>query len=314
MKAIQLASFGAADQLQLVELEQPQPSARQYLIKVHASAVNPVDFKIRSGKLRPIMWPRLPTVLGFDVCGEIVARGPQATRLAVGAAVYARLDARFGGAYAQYAVAGEDAVARKPAGLSDAEAATVPLAGLTALQALRDCGRLRGGQHVLVVGGSGGVGHFAVQIAKAMGAHVVASCSAGNLAMVRGLGAEHVIDYRSEPYRTFTAPYDVILDTAVSDPFSVFAPLLAPAGRYVAATPSAGLIARLPLLALTSRKRIVFVMLKSSASDLDQLSEWIEGHQLRPIIDRSYPLAETAAAHAYAEQGHVKGKVALTIA
>jgi 2-desacetyl-2-hydroxyethyl bacteriochlorophyllide A dehydrogenase len=313
MKAIQLTHFGAPEQLQLLDVERPKPGPRQYLIEVHASSVNPVDWKLRSGSLRPFLWPRLPVVLGFDVCGVVVERGAAATRFATGSAVYARLDSRFGGGYAQYAVASESAIAHKPNNLSDAEAATVPLAGLTALQALRDCGHLQAGQRVLIVGGMGGVGHFAVQIARAHGAHVAASCSTANVARVRELGAEHVIDYRSEPYRTFDLPYDVILDTVIAERFKVFAPLLAPHGRYVAATPSLELLLRAPLVALTSRRRIAFVMLKTSGADLEELTNLIEAGKLRPIVDRSYPLAETAAAHAYAEQGHVHGKVAVIV-
>jgi NADPH:quinone reductase-like Zn-dependent oxidoreductase len=313
MQAIQLTRFGAPDRLQLVECARPRPGRGQYLVAVHAASVNPIDWKLRSGALRPFLWPRLPVVLGFDVCGVIAEAGPDAQRFAPGAAVYARLDTRYGGGYAQYAVVGEAVLAHKPNGLSDVQAASVPLAAVTALQALRDRARLRAGQHLLVVGGAGGVGHFAVQIGKALGAHVVASASAQNHDLLRELGAEHCIDYRSQPYRSFEAPYDVIFDTAVATSISSFLPLMAADGRYLAATPSLELIARAPVLALTSRQRIIFVMLKPSAADLDQLTYWIEAGQLKPVIDRTYPLAEVAAAHAYAEQGHVRGKVVLEV-
>jgi NADPH:quinone reductase-like Zn-dependent oxidoreductase len=313
MQAVQIAHFGSPDQLQLVERARPRPGRGQYLVAVHASSVNPVDWKLRSGALRPIMWPRLPVVLGFDVCGVIAEAGPGAERFAVGDPIYARLDTRYGGAYAQYALVGEAVVARKPKDMTDVQAAAVPLAGVTALQALRDRARLRAGQRLLVVGGAGGVGHFAVQIGKAMGAHVVASASASNHDLLRELGAEHCIDYRNEAYRSFDGPYDVIFDTAVATSIRLFLPLMAAEGRYVAATPSLELVARAPLLALSSKRRIDFVMLKPSAADLDQLSYWIEAGQLKPVIDRTYPLAETAAAHAYAEQGHVRGKVVLEV-
>jgi NADPH:quinone reductase-like Zn-dependent oxidoreductase len=313
MKAVQMAGYGASDILQVVERERPTPSAGRYLIEVHAASVNPIDWKLRQGALRSYMWPRLPLVPGFDISGTVAEAGPGATRWQVGAPVYARIDALFGGAYAQYALVGESALAHKPKNLSDVEAAAVPLAGVTALQALRNDGGLQRGQHVLVVGGSGGVGHFAVQIAKLMGAHVVASCSTPNVAMLHALGADEVIDYRVESYRRGPAAYDVILDTAVSSPFRTFAPLLGPRGRYVAATPSPELFLRAPLLLLGSRRRIKFVMLKVSGADLEQLTGWIEAGQLRPVIDRVYPLSQAAAAHAQAEQGHVRGKIVLDL-
>jgi len=314
MKATPIASYGASDLLQLAECERPNPGPGQYLIKVRASAVNPVDWKLRRGSLKVVMHPSFPLILGFDVCGEIVEAGPGAHRFKPGDAIYVRLDNRFGGALAEYAVAGEGAVASKPAGLTALQAAAVPLAGMTALQGLRDLGKLQAGQQLLVVGGSGGVGHFAVQIGKALGATVVASCSTGNVEMVRSLGADHVIDYRKEPYRVIERAYDVVYDTVVAEPFSTFAPLMAPRGRFVAATPSLGLLLRAPFLPLYSGKRILFVSLKSRGSDLEYLTGLIEQGRLKPVIDRTFALAEAAQAHAYAEQGHVRGKVVIDVA
>ena len=312
MKAIQMTRYGASDVLELTERESPRVGPGQYLVRVHASSINPIDWKLRQGALRMYMWPRLPMVPGFDIAGVIAEPAAGSTRWKVGDPIYARIDQQFGGAYAEYAVVGEAALARKPSNLSDDEAAAVPLAGLTALQALRNAGVSRG-QQVLIVGGSGGVGHFAVQIAKIIGAHVVASCSTANVAMVTSLGADLVIDYRTEPYRAPNSAYDVIFDTVVHDPFKRFAPLLAARGRYVAVTPSPELLLRAPWLRLTSRRRIQFVMMKPSGADLAQLSDWIEAGRLRPVIDRVYPLGEAAAAHAYAEQGHVRGKVVLDL-
>jgi NADPH:quinone reductase-like Zn-dependent oxidoreductase len=260
------------------------------------------------------LWARFPVVLGFDISGTIVEAGPGTKKLAVGDPVFARLDARFGGAYAQYAVVGEGAVARRPNRLSAQEAAAVPLAALTALQGLRDYGKLTAGQRILIVGGSGGVGHFAIQIAKAMGAYVIASASTRNLELLRSLGADQVIDYRSEPYTDFGTPYDLVFDTVAADSFSTFAPLLSPRGRFVGASANLGLVLRVPLNFVTGCRRIGLVMMKPSAQDLEQLGAWIDQGELRPVLDRTFPLAEVGAAHAYAEQGRVRGKVVIDVA
>ncbi len=206
MRAILCRGYGGPDQLTEAEVPVPQPASSQLLIRMAASSVNPIDWKLYSGWYRWVIPVRFPFIPGFDVAGEVTEVGAQVTRFKVGDHVFAMLDTRPGGASAEYAVVGERAVARIPANMPAREAAALPLAGLTALQALRDLGQVAAGKRVLVVGASGGVGHFAVQIAKSYGAQVTAVCSGPHVDMVRGLSADHL----SPPLRA-TRPYSKLL-------------------------------------------------------------------------------------------------------
>ncbi len=291
----------------------PRPAATQLLVRVAASSVNPVDWKLHSGAYRWLMPVRFPSVPGFDIAGEVVEAGSDVTRFRPGDRIFAMADARPGGAAAQYAVVGERAAARMPANLAPREAAAVPLAGLTALQALRDLGEITAGKHVLIIGASGGVGHFAVQIAKSYGAIVTGVCSGRNAEMVRRLGADRVIDYTKQSDFAGPRPYDLALDLVVRGRIRSFLSLMAKDGIYVSSLPSFGRIAAAFLLPLGSKRRVRIVGVKARGADLEQLRTLCEAGQLRPVIDRVFRLEELGAAHAYSRQGRTAGKIAIIL-
>jgi len=258
----------------------PQPAPSQLLIRVAASSVNPIDWKLYSGRYRWLIPVHFPAIPGFDVAGEVTQVGAQVTRFKVGNHIFAMLDTHSGGASADYAVVGECAVARLPAKMPAREAVALPLAGLTALQALRDLGQVAMGKRVLIVGASGGVGHFAVQIAKSYGTQVTAVCGGPHVDMVRGLGADYVIAYTKQPEFSSTQPYDIVLDLVVQRPVREFFPLMASDGNYVSSLPSGSLIAAAFLLPFYSKRRVSIVRVKPSGEDLYQLRTLCEAGKL----------------------------------
>lgn len=313
MRAMRYRGYGGPDQIEPAEVPVPRPTRSQLLVRVAASSVNPVDWKVHSGQYRWLMPVRFPSIPGFDVAGEVIETGAQVTRFKAGDRVFAMADTRPGGASAEYSVVGELAAARMPAGMSAREAAAVPLAGLTALQALRDLGRVAAGKRVLVIGASGGVGHFAVQIARSYGANVTAVCSGRHTDMVRRLGADRVIDYTSQSDFSGPQPYDVVLDLVVRQPVRAHLALLARDGIHVSGLPSFGRIAAAFLLPLCSRRRVRVVGVRPRGEDLDQLRGLCEAGALRPVIDRVFRLEELAAAHAYSQRGRTSGKIAIVV-
>lgn len=315
MRAMIFKAYGGADKLELSDLPTPTPGPQQVSIRVRASSVNPIDWKRASGKMRLIMPVSFPGTPGFDVAGEVAEVGPGVAGFAVGERVHARIGEMKGGACADVAVAGIDVVAKMPKGMDFADAAALPLAGMTALQGLRDeAGMpLQGArERVLVVGASGGVGHIGVQIARAAGATVVGVCSGRNVEMVRGLGANDVIDYtKAEPYRG-QEPFDVVLDCVAGDP-SAWLPLLGPRGRYASCLPSPKTFLRSAVNFL-SGKRVRPVMLKSRASDLQILDALAEEGKLRVVIDSRFPLEKLREAWERSMTGRAAGKIVIDIA
>jgi len=213
MRAAVIDGYGGPDRFEIREVEKPSPGPGQLLVRVRAASVNPVDWKLRKGSLRFVRPARFPLILGYDVAGEVEAIGAEVSHFAPGDPVYASTDNPHGGGYAEYVLVGEAATALKPASLTFEEAAAVPLASLTALQALRDKGEVAEGERLLVNGGAGGVGHFAVQIGKALGARVVAVASGRNQEFLRELGADRGIDYEEEDFATDEENYHIVFDT-----------------------------------------------------------------------------------------------------
>ena len=299
MRAVVINEYGPSEKLTLVDLKEPGPRPDEVLIRVRAAGVNPVDWKIRSGMLKLVLWLRFPFIPGFDISGDVEAVGSQVARFKPGDRVYAMLGPPRGGGYAELAVAPESAVARRAHSQSYIEAASMPVAGLTALQGLRDLGRLKPGQSVLINGASGGVGTFAVQIARALGARVTGVCGPQNVELVRSLGAETVLDYTKED---FTAPgkaYDVILDAVAKSSFAKCQRVLAPAGTYVTTLPSVDVLIRgtvlLPLLSLVGQyQRAMTLFAKARWQDLEYLASLADEGKLKPVIDRVYPLDQAA--------------------
>jgi 2-desacetyl-2-hydroxyethyl bacteriochlorophyllide A dehydrogenase len=314
MKAVFINQYGSTQVLQYGDIETPSINRDQLLVKVYASSVNPVDWKIRAGQLQFLTGYKFPMVLGFDVSGEVVAVGESVTRFQTGDKVYAYLDSLPGGAYAEYAVVSERVACFKPDNMSYEQAAAVPLAATTALQALRDLGQILPGHKVLINGASGGVGSFAVQIAKAFKAEVTAVCSTQNVALVQSLGGDRVIDYTVQDFTKDTSFYDIIFDAVGKESFSGCQNILKPNGVYVTTLPDPDSVVQSFLTFLLPGKKSKLVVAQSSGQDLAYLKELIEGGKIRSVIDRTYSLEELAVAHAESEQGHVVGKLAIAVA
>lgn len=313
MQAIGFRRYGSPEVLEPLEVALPTLPADGVLIRVAAAGVNPADWNLRSGRLRRFARLTFPFVPGADVAGVVAAVGPAVARFRPGDAVYAMLPNVAGGGYAAYAVAAERAVAPAPPNLSFAEAAAVPLAALTALQALRDQAALRPGARVLINGASGGVGHFAVQIAGALGARVTAVCSGRNADLVRGLGADDVLDYTAGDPTGGDARYDAIFDTVGAIPFRRWRRVLRRDGVFVTIIPTFGNFARQWLTRVGGGPRLKTLFVRPGGGELALLGGWIAAGQVRPVIDRCYPLAEAAAAHRHSESRRARGKLVLVV-
>jgi NADPH:quinone reductase-like Zn-dependent oxidoreductase len=318
MKAAVLDGYGGAESFSVREVAAPTVGPGQVLVRVRAGSVNPIDWKIRQGKLRWLLPARFPLVTGYDLAGEVEAVGPEVTRFAPGDAVYGMALGRHGGAYAELALARESALAAKPPSLSFEEAAVVPMAGLTALQALRDLGELAAGERLLVNGGSGGVGHFAVQLGAALGARVTAVASGRNQDFLRELGAETVFDYERQDFTREEGEYDVVFDVASTRDYRACDYVLAEdGGVYVATLPSPSRVFWAVLTGLGrplgGRRRAGIVSVRPRAADLDLLAHLIAQGKLRPVVAEAFPLEELGRAQAAAERG-VRGKVAVSVA
>lgn len=306
--------YGAPDVVRIRDVERPRPEPDQVLLRVDASSVNPIDAKIRDGTMRFRYRRGLPMLLGFDASGVVVEVGSAVDDFRVGDRVFARSDQPTGRACAEYLASSAATLAHKPATISHREAAAMPLAGLTALQALRDDGQLRSGQHVLIIGASGGVGTYAVQIAKILGAVVTAVCSPGNFDLVQGLGADQIIDYTREDVVGTDLRYDCIFDVVGSARFRAALASLTPTGRYAVTVPGPGVMWSIIAGNRLRRQKARFVMCKPRGSDLQLLAEWASGGLLRSVIEHVYPLDEIAQAHRRIETHRTRGKLVIDIA
>jgi NADPH:quinone reductase-like Zn-dependent oxidoreductase len=311
MKAVFINQYGSAELLQYADVEKPQIKSDQMLVKVHASSVNPIDWKIRSGIIQLLTGYNFPLILGFDVAGVVEEVGNSVTGFQAGDSIYAFLDSLPGGAYAEYAAVSERAACLLPNTMSYEQAAAVPLAALTALQALRDSGEIQPGQQVLINGASGGVGSFAVQIAKALETEVTAVCSTKNVELVETLGADYVIDYTQKDFTQDTKQYDIIFDAVAKESFSHCQNILKPNGIYVTTLPALDTLVQGLLTFLVPGKTAKFMLANSSGKDLAFLKNLIEANKLRSVIAKTYPLSELAAAHEESEQGRVVGKLVI---
>jgi len=313
MRAVVYRSYGGPEVVTSAELPIPEPGPGRILVRVHATSVNPLDFKIATGSFRPLLRARFPQVPGYDVAGEVVRCGPGVTGFASEARVHAYL-AQGGGA-AEYVVTTAADTARMPAGMDYVTAAGLPLAGMTALQGLRDAGGmpLQGAtQRVLVLGASGGVGHLAVQIARAAGATVIAVCSGKNRALVESLGAHEVIDYGvADAYRDL-APCDIVLD-CVGQPASSWLPRLGHRGCFVALTPGPAIFLR-SLGNWVGGTKVRPVFMKGNAADLRVLDALVDAGRLRVVVDQSFPLEQTRAAWERSMSGRTTGKLIVEVA
>jgi NADPH:quinone reductase-like Zn-dependent oxidoreductase len=298
--------------LEIGELGKPIITENEILVQAYASSVNPVDWKIRNGSMKIFTGKKFPKGLGGDIAGKIVEIGEKITGFAVGGEVYGKISGFNGNAYAEYVVAKPEDLALKPTNLNFNEAAAVPLAALTAYQALVNHGELTKDSKVLINGCSGGVGHFAIQIAKAMGAEVTGVCSTKNVALAKELGANFVIDYTKENVTSNKEKYDIFFDAVANQSYGKIKSILNKNGKYVTTLPSLGVILNF-VTGLFSSKKASMINVKSNPNDLQQLTKWIEDGRVKPIVEKTYQLKDVREAHRHSETGRVVGKLAISI-
>ncbi len=323
MKAVVSRRYGSPDVLQFEEVPKPTPGDDEVLVKVHAASVNPLDYHFLRGSpffLRlagnGLLRPK-NIILGADVAGRVERIGGNVSRFQPGDEVFGDISQSGMGAFAEYVCAREDLLAKKPAAGSFEQAAAAPVAALTALQGLRQKGRVQSGQKVLIHGASGGVGSFAVQIAKSLGAEVTGVCSTRNLDAVRSMGADHAIDYTKEDFSKNGELYDLIF--AVNGFRSIFdyKRALTPQGIYVCAGGSAVQLFQAmvigPWLSMTGNNQMGVIVAKQNKQDLETIAGFLATGEVLPVIDRRYPLREVADAIRYLEEGHARGKIVITM-
>jgi len=323
MKAIICTKYGSPDVLQIQEVAKPAPKDDEVLIRVFAASVNSRDWRFMRANpffirltVGGLLKPKNP-ILGVDAAGRVETVGSNVRQFRPGHEVFGYLSRYGGRTFAEYVCAGENEIALKPVHLTFEQAAAVPLAAITALQGLRDKGNIRPGQKVLIQGASGGVGTFAVQIAKALGAEVTGVCSTRNLEMVRSLGADHVIDYTKEDFTRNGHRYDLILAVNGYHPISDYLRALSPEGIYVVVGGSmiqliqAGSQGR--RISKTGNQKTYILSLVKNQKDLVFIKELLESGKVKPIIDKYYPLNEASEALRYFEKVHPKGKVVITM-
>lgn len=313
MKAVVFNKYGGNDVVDVRDVPMPVPGPDEVLIKIRAASVNPVDWKMRSGMLRIVTGGRFPKILGRECAGEVIATGNKVTRFKTGDQAVMLPAIRSMGAFAEYACAPEKTTYLKSRTMSFEEAACIPIAGLTALQALRDKGRIAPGQKVLINGASGGVGHFAVQIGKIFGADVTGVCSEANSGFVKGLGADSVIDYTKEDFTKGREQYDIIFDAVAKRSFGACKDVLVERGRYVSTLPSPAVLLNRYLTGFLTRKKATDIWVKPNAADIEWMQNQIESGRIRIAIDKIYPLDRAKEALAYSETGKARGKIVLTI-
>jgi NADPH:quinone reductase-like Zn-dependent oxidoreductase len=327
MKAIRFHAYGAPDVLELADIGTPPVGDDELLIRVRAASINPLDWHFMRGRpylVRMLAGPLRPKasagILGADMAGSVEAVGKNVTKFKAGDEVFGGLENR--GTLAEYITTGQDgAVLAKPANLTFEQAASVGVAGFTALQALRDKGQIQPGHKVLVNGASGGVGTFAVQIAKALGADVTAVCSTANVEMVAAIGADHVIDYTRQDFTLDKQKYDLLIDIAGSRTLSQTRRTLVRSGVLVVVggpdkgrwIGPLGRSVRAALLAPAVSQRMVSFLAQQTKDDLAVLRELLEAGKVSPVIDRTYPLTDVAEAMRHLEAGHARGKIVITV-
>ncbi|WP_394841897.1 NADP-dependent oxidoreductase [Pendulispora brunnea] len=328
MKAFAIDRYGGPEMLSLRDLPEPEPGPGDLLVEIRAASVNPVDFKIRSGGVKVLVKDRFPLVLGSDVSGVVMRVGPGVTRFAPGDEVFARLRKDRIGGFAERVLVDEAFAVRKPAKLTHAEAASIPLVGLTAYQALIEIAKLEKGQRVLIHAGSGGVGTFAIQLARHLGATVATTASSRNRALVEGLGASEVVDYKTQRFEEVVAPCDVVFDTQGGETLERSFRIVKEGGAVVTVggKPDAKfakawglnpvivlalgfLMRKVTRLARERRATFEYLFMRPDAEQLARIAALLDDGVIRPVVDRTFPFAQTKEALAYVESGRAVGKV-----
>lgn len=307
MTAVLLESFGGTEALRVKQIDRPEPGDSEVLIKVHAASVNPVDYKIASGQYAAVKQDQLPMVLGRDISGTVVSCGRQVTGLQAGDEVFAMLDRAHGG-FAEYVALSAELCAAKPAKLDHAAAAAVPLAGITAWQGLFDHGQLNSGQRVLIHGGPGGVGHFAIQFAKERGANVSTTGSAQDKDFLRLLGADQAVDYKSDRFEEVVHDVDLVLDLIAGDTQERSWAVLKDGGALISALAKPS-----EMLARERRARATSYMAQPNAAELGQIGQLIAAGKVKPYIEATFALDEAAKALQRLQHRHTQGKIVLEV-
>jgi NADPH:quinone reductase-like Zn-dependent oxidoreductase len=322
MKAIVCRKYGPPDVLEFKDVEKPAPKDDEVLVKVHAASLNQYDWHLLTADIflvrlsMGLLKPKNP-IPGADIAGRVEAVGSNVRQFRPGDDVFGDISASGGGGFAEYVSVPENLLALKPQNITFEEAAAIPMAGLTALQGLRDLGRIQPGQNVVIQGAAGGVGTFAVQIAKSFGAKVTAVSSTKNMDQARSLGAEHIIDYTTEDFTQSGQKYDLIFAANGYHPLSAYKRALTPHGIYAMAggTPAQMFQALLlgSWMSENEGRKMGVVTAKPKQEDLLIMKELVEAGKVRPVIDRCYPLSEAAEALRYLGTGHARGKVVITM-
>lgn len=332
MKAFIVDRYGKKESLRAGEVPEPELREDEVLVQVHAAGVNQLDFKIRNGEFKLILPYRPPFVLGHDLAGVVVRVGPRVRQFKPGDEVYSRVDDFRIGSFAEFVAVKEDSLAIKPDNITMEEAASIPLVGLTVWQALVEKAKLRKGQKVFIQAGSGGVGTFAIQLVKLLGASVATTTSAGNVALVKSLGADVVVDYKKDDFASILSGYDVVLNSQDGKTLEKSLTVLKPGGKLIsisgppdsefAETINAPWFVKqvMRVLSFGARKKAKrrnvsysFVFMKASGSQLRQITPLIESGAIRPVVDKVFPFASTNDALTYVESGRAKGKVVIKV-
>jgi NADPH:quinone reductase-like Zn-dependent oxidoreductase len=332
MEAFVLERYGKKRPLKLADVPTPEPREDEVLVEVHAAGVNQIDFKIRDGEFKLLLPQKFPLVLGYDMAGVVAKVGPRVRKFKAGDAVYARVDEACIGTFAEFVLAKEASLAPKPKNLSMEEAASIPLVALTAWQALVESANVKKGQKVFIQAGSGGVGTFAIQLAKHLGATVATTTSAGNLELVKGLGADVIVDYRTQDFEQILRDYDVVVNSQDGKTLDKSLRVLKAGGKLISIsgppTPAFGneigapgfikLVLRLLSAGIRRRAKArnvlySFLFMKANGNQLREITRLLEAGIVRPVVDRVVPFEQTNEALAYVEAGRAKGKVVIKL-
>lgn len=313
MKACVIEKYGPPEVLEIREVKTPTINDDQLLIENVATSVNPVDWKIRSGALKILTGKKFPKILGGDFAGKVVKIGKEIRDFKVGDEVYGALDAFKGKAYAEYVVATPNQIALKPFELSFVEAASLPIAGLTALQSLTSIGKIKEGDRVFINGCTGGVGAFAVQIAKAKGAHVTGTCSNKNIDFAKKLGTDIILNYKEQDFLKAYDTYDIFFDVAAKLSYLKTRPLLKKKGSYITTIPCATTLLFGWLINLVSQKKNRSIRMKPTKQDLEALNNLIDQGNIKPIVSNQFPIEQMTQAHTLCEAGTTTGKISVSI-
>ena len=321
MKAIIQTQYGKSDVLKYTTLPTPKMNKQQVLVQVQAASINPRDWLIRSGKYQmQFAVPKFPLILGSDACGKIIKVGRDVKNFKIGQEVMVMKNPRDGlGCYAQQVVVNEKSIALKPSNITFEQGAAVPLCALTAWQALKNKANLTSGQKVLVVGGSGGVGTFAIQIAKALGAEVDTVCGPTSITLMKELGAKNIFNYKQDNFMSELSSYHVVFDTIGRHGFSPYMKVLNNGGIYVSTIPSpqnlvASIKTSIQSIFSKAIKKVKMVLVQSNGKDLQEIARLIEKGQVTPVIDSVFPLQEASKAHDHSRSFRAKGKIILSMA